>query len=190
MVVLTAGEPVTLSEYCFHPSPTDFSSEGGNIMHQQLLNASVAGSGKAKFIGVARGEEKFAFLYVVISAVAVGCAMTYSFIAGLAWWQTMLVLIGGLSGAWATVFSFLEIRRLAQTPKDAADEALKEEADPYTSRAVFVEPPTGDPYPHHEDYAESAGLDQGQLTSQLPDSSPLLDTFLSRRRSQKQKVAR
>lgn len=158
-------------------------------MHQHVLNASVAGSGKAKFIGIVRGEEKFAFLYVVISAVVVGCAMTYSWIAGLAWWQTVLVLIGGLAGAWATVFSFLEVRRIAKTPKYRAEEALKEEADPYASRTVVVAPPTGEPYPHHEDYAESAGLDQGQLTSHLPDSTPFIDTFLSRR-EQKQKAAR
>lgn len=135
-------------------------------------------------------NARFHFLYVVISAVAIGCALTYSFIAGLGSWQTVLVLMGLLLGAWATLFSFLEVRRLAQTPKERADEALTEEPDPYAPRTVVVEPPTGVPYPHHEDYPESAGLEEGQLLSRLTDPTPLIEDFLSRRHKEKQKAAR
>jgi len=135
-------------------------------------------------------EPRFAFLYVVISAVAVACVMIYSAIAGLAWWQTSLLLIGCLVGAWGTLFSFLEVRGLPQTPKNRAGEALQEYADPYLPRTVIVAPPTGEPYPHHEDYAQSSGLDQGQLTSQLPDLTPFVDRFLSRRSTKKQKAGR
>jgi len=115
--------------------------------------------------------------------------MTYSWIAGLATWQTVSLLIAGLIGAWATLFSFLEVSGIAQRAK-SADEVFKKEVDPYAPRTVVVEPPTGEPYPHHEDYPESAGLDQGQLTSDLIGSTPFIDTFLSRRRHEKQKAAR
>ena len=157
-------------------------------MHQQLLNASFRGSGKVKFMGIVRGEEKFAFLYVVISAVAVGCAMTYSWIAGLALLPTVLVLTGALIGAWATLFSVLEVRRLNQTPKNST-EGIAEEADPYASRAVAVGPPADEPCPHHEEYPESPGFDQGQRTSRLSGTTPLIDTFLDRQRNRKQKAA-
>ena len=134
-------------------------------------------------------ERRFAFLYVVISAVAVTCVMSYSAIAGLLWWQSLLLLTGGLIGAWATLFSFLEVRRLTLDPKSAG-EALRDEEDPYAARTVVVAPPTGEPYPHHEDFPESAGFDQGQLTSQLAAETPFIERFLSRRRSEKQLAAR
>lgn len=127
------------------------------------------------------GHERFAFLYAAISAPVIACVMAYSAIAGLAWWQSFLLLIGGLIGAWATLFSFLEVRQLAQSPQDKANEALIN-ANPYASRIVAVAPPTGDPCPHHEDYPESAGFDQSQLTSRIPDDTPLVGKFLNRRR--------
>ena len=96
------------------------------------------------------------------------------------------MLTGCLIVGWAILFSVLEVRRLGQTAKERADEAL-EDANPYSSRIVVVEPPTGERYPHHEDHAESPGLDQGQRTSQLPDSMPFIDRFLSRGLDKKQK---
>jgi len=158
-------------------------------VYTHFSNASVAGAEKAKFAALVPGHEKFAFLYVAISAPVIAVVMTYSTITGLAWWQTLLLLTGGLIGAWGTVFSFLEVRRVSQTAKDRADEALNA-ANPYASRTVVVEPPTGDPCPHHEDYPESAGFDQGQLTSRLPDATPLIERLLSRRRAEKQGAPR
>jgi hypothetical protein len=148
-------------------------------MHKYLLNA-----------GIVPGHERFVFLYAVIAAGAIASAMTYSAIAGLAWWQSLLTLIACLTVGCAILFSILEVRRLAQTPNQRADEALVSTSNPYPSRIVVVEPPTGDPYPHHEDYAESAGLDQGQLTSKLPDSTPFIDSILSRGLNKKQKAGR
>jgi hypothetical protein len=138
---------------------------------------------------ISPGRERFAFLYVAISAPVVACVMAYSAIGGLRWWQSLLLLLGGLIGAWATVFSFLEVRRIAQTPQDRADEALKA-ATPYVSRTVVVAPPTGDPCPHHEDYPESAGFDQSQLTSRIPDETPFIERLLNRRSEKKQLAGR
>jgi hypothetical protein len=153
-------------------------------MDKPALNVPVTGHKKAKFPGIVNGREKFAFLYVAISALVLGCAMTFSGIVGLTWSQTALLLVGLLIGAWGTLFSLLEVRRLARTAMNSADEALEEGANPYTPRTIVVEPPTGEPYPHHEDYAESQGFDQGQLTSRLPDATPFIGSFLRRRRKQ------
>ena len=136
---------------------------------------------RKQFWHLTRGEEKFAFLYVAVSAAVVACAMTYSGIAHLTWWQTMLMLVGLLGGAWATIFSFLEVYRLNRTPEERAAGMVEEEAGP--SRPLPVAPPTGEPYPHHEYFTESAGFDQGQLTSRLPDATPLIEGFLGRFRS-------
>jgi len=127
------------------------------------------------------GQEKFAFLYVVISIVAVACATTYSWIAHLAWWLGLPLAVLCVIAGWAVVFSFLEVRRLAQSPTARAEEAGKFEPNIYAPRALAVRPETGDATVHHEFYAESQGFDQGQLTSQLPDTTPFIDRFLSRR---------
>jgi hypothetical protein len=134
-------------------------------------------------------NARFGFLYLVMAAVVVGCAGTYSLITGLAWWQTALLLIGGLLGAWATLFSLLEIRLIVQTPSDKAEEALLEESNPYGPHNVVVLPPTGDPCPHHEDYPESAGFSEEQLVFRTPDRTPLIEDFLDRRAKRKQKAA-
>lgn len=151
-------------------------------MDKTVLNVPVAGEGKAKFLGVPQGQEKFAFLYVAISAIAVTCAMTFSGIAGLSRFQTVLLLIGALIGAWGTLFSVLEVRRIARAAMKKADHGAWD-GDPYYSRTLAVKPPTGEPYPHHEYFTESQGLDQGQLTARTPGGTPLIDSFLSRKRN-------
>src|SRR5689334_25302367 len=95
-----------------------------------------------------RGLEKCAFVYVVVATIAIGSAMTFSWIIRLGWWHTALVVVGALLFAYGIGFSFIEMRRLAQTPKERASEILFEETDPYPPRTVVVAPPTGDPYPH------------------------------------------
>ena len=123
----------------------------------------------------APGEEKFTFLYVVMSAAAITCATAYSLIAGLGLLQASLLLIGCLLVACAFVFSFMEIRRAVRADKKSVDESFAREPDPYASRTVDVAPPTQDAYPHHEDYVESQGLDQGQLTARISGSTPFID---------------
>ncbi len=158
-------------------------------MNRQLSDVSVAGPGQAKFAGIAAGNERFAFLYVVIAAGATASAMIYSGIVGLAWWQSLLAVIGAVVVGCAVLFSVLEVRRLAQTPNEAA-KALEEASNPYSARTVVVDPPTADPYPHHEDYAQSSGFDQGQLTSRIADTTPFINRFGTRGRKEKQAAGR
>ena len=153
------------------------------------LNVSVADPERAKFAAIAPGNERFAFLYVVIAAGALASAMIYSGIAGLTLAQTILAVIGAVVVGWAILFSILEVRRLAKTPAEAA-QALEEASNPYTPRTVVVDPPTADPYPHHEDYTQSSGFDQGQLTSRIADTTPFIGRLLGRRRGEMQKAGR
>ena len=134
--------------------------------------------------GSVPGGQKFTFLYVVISTAAIAGVMTISGIAGLAWWQSLLMLIGCLIVGWTVLFTLLEVRRLGGSPKHRASEGPEQDADPYAPRAVVVAPPTGEPYPHHEDYVESQGFDQGQLTSRIADTTPLVDRLLGRRKKE------
>ena|SRR5579863_802634 len=146
-------------------------------MPKDLSSISVEGPARYKFVGSARGEERFAFLYVVIAAGAVASAMIYGGIAGLSWTRTLLALLGCLIVGWAILFSILEVRRISRAAESRPLEALEE---PYPSRIVVVQPPTGEPYPHHEDYTESQGFDQGQLTSRIADTTPFVERVLRR----------
>lgn len=158
---------------------------------EKHLNASSIGTIKAS-AGPAkaghRGGEKFTFLYVAGSAVAVSCAIAYSLFASLAGLQSLFLLIGAVLVACAAVFCALEVRRIVPRAKTENVEAFNERTDPYASRSVDIRSPTGDPYPHHEDYTESAGFDQSQLTARIPGSTPFLDRLENR--EEKSKVAR
>lgn len=63
-------------------------------------NDSAEGSTDTAITGFARGQERFGFLYVVILAVIVGCAMSNRLVHRVGWMETVLVLIGGLFFAW------------------------------------------------------------------------------------------
>jgi hypothetical protein len=106
------------------------------------------------------------FIFVVASAIAITSITLYSLVAGFSRFETLFLLIGSLIVIWAMIFSFFEVRRIASRSKSISEH---EEIDPDAPYVVVVGPPTGNPYPHHEEHAESAGFDQGQLTSRLPD---------------------
>jgi hypothetical protein len=63
-----------------------------------------------------------------------------------------------------------EVGRIASRSKSISRRE-EELIDPDAGRRVIIEPSTGHPYPHHEHIAGSAGFDQGQLTSRLPDAA-------------------
>ena len=115
-----------------------------------------------------RRSSRVGFTFGAITAVVLTCLILYSLIAGLSGSQTLLLTIGCLIAVWAILFSFFEVRRLALRSKSIGGEAS--DFDPDASRKVSVEPPTGEATPHHEVHLGSEGLDQGQLTSRLPDT--------------------
>jgi hypothetical protein len=124
-----------------------------------------------------RKKSRVLFWFGTPTAVAVTCMILYSLIAGLSLLQTSLWLTGSLTVVWTGLFSFFEVRRIAAGRStsifwDSSDDRI----DPDGPRVVIVEPPTGEATPHHEDHLGSEGLDQGQLTSRIPDTFPIAVT--------------
>ena len=106
--------------------------------------------------------------------------------ASLSPFQTSLFLVGTLIVVWAGLFSFFEVRRIAagrftSIYVDGSDSRI----DPDAPRVVTVEPPTDEATPHHENHLGSEGLDQGQLTSQIPDTFPFAVTPMRLRATKK-----
>ena len=96
-----------------------------------------------------------------------------SMFLGLARWQSAIVVGSGSILIWAGTFTVLEVQRIERAASGRGPEELVRQE----KRIVVVEPPTGEPYPHHEDYACSPGKDQGQLTSSSPETTPLIDRW-------------
>jgi len=119
--------------------------------------------------------------FVALSGLLVIATISFvailSMLAGLSWLQFILVAIASSFLIWTGFFTLYEFRRITRTPRETEEieSSLKTEL-----RIVIVEPPTGEAYPHHEQHAGSPGQDQGQITSRLPDSTPLLDEILRR----------
>ena len=121
-----------------------------------------------------RKKSRVLFVLGAATAVAVTCIGLYSLIAGLSLFQASLFLVGSLIVVWAGLFSFFEVRRIAAGRSTSIYlDGPHDRIDPDAPRVVVVEPPTGEATPHHEDHLGSEGLDQGQLTSRIPDTFPI-----------------
>lgn len=125
-----------------------------------------------------RRPSRNAFVYVVANAITLSCAITYALVAHLAWWQNLLLTAGSVIFVSMVVFSYLEVARLGRISRSSTASPVEEDVE--VMRVVVVEPPTGAPYPHHEDHDGSQGQDQGQLTSRLAGSTPLVDLLAKR----------
>jgi hypothetical protein len=126
---------------------------------------------------VNRKKSRVLFAFGAATAVAVTCIVLYSLIAGLSFLQASLFLAGSLIVVWAGLFSFFEVRRIAAGRSTSICwDGSADRMDPDAPRVVIVEPPTGEATPHHEDHLGSEGLDQGQLTSRIPDTFPIAVT--------------
>ena len=118
-----------------------------------------------------RKTSRITFLYAVITALVITSVVLYSLLAHLGRTQAMILMFGVLLVVWAILFSFLEVRRIAA--REDKISGPDEGSDPDAARRVPVEPPTGEPYPHHEAHAGSPGFDQGQYTARMPDEEPV-----------------
>ena len=134
-----------------------------------------------------RKKSWIEFLYVVLTAIALTGIVLYSLTEKLSWSQIMLLSAGSLLVIWAIVFTFVEVQRIAGQSQKSIVQSFDEADDWDLPRRVVVEPPTDEPCPHHEDHAGSEGLDQGQLTSQLSGTTPLIAEL--RDRAQRKKRA-
>jgi hypothetical protein len=126
-----------------------------------------------------KGETRtFAALSGFLIVAIITSVGLLSMLAGLSFLQFVLAAAGASVLIWTIFFTLFEFRRITRPSRGVE----VEESPGAEIRIVIVEPPTGEPYPHHEQYVESPGQDQGQLTSRLPDSIPLFDLLRWRRR--------
>ena len=122
-----------------------------------------------------RQTSRVMFAFGVATAAAITCIVLYSLMARLSGFETLFLLIGSLVVLWAILFTFYEVRRIATRSKSIRGEV--HEIDPDGPRRVIIQPPTGDPWPHHEYAPESPGQDQGQLTSRLSGTPSIRELF-------------
>jgi len=113
-----------------------------------------------------RKASRVAFAFAVVTAIVITCITLYSLVAGLTRFEAVVLLLGSLVVIWAVIFTFFEVGRIASRSNSISGQ---EEVDLDAPRQIVIQPPTGHPYPHHEEIAGSGGFDQGQLTSRLPD---------------------
>ncbi|HLG99387.1 MAG TPA: hypothetical protein VKX49_23960 [Bryobacteraceae bacterium] len=123
------------------------------------------------------------FPYLIVFVVLIALIASFGMMAGIPGWQIWVWGIGACLVVGAGMFSFFEVRRLAGISKSEHERAREEaEADRITRHSAIVEGPTGEPYPHHEDHIESRGRDQGQITSSLPEPTPLVGELVEHKK--------
>jgi hypothetical protein len=124
---------------------------------------------------VNRKSSRVVFIFGVIGALIVTGVTLYSLAADYSAMQTTILMLGCLVVAFAIIFSFLEVRRIAHRSNSIGGEISG--VDPDGPRKIIVEPPTGEATPHHEFHEGSRGLDQGQLTSRLSGTPRFAELF-------------
>jgi hypothetical protein len=121
-------------------------------------------------------EMSFEYLLPMVAAAAL--ALMFGLLGGVNW-RLCLMLMGGGALTGGVAFTFLQMHSLGLPQKarapdrivpSAADSKLRTQRHTLVKQAAWEY----EPCPHHENYPESPGEDQG-LTSHLPGSSPFFD---------------
>jgi len=129
-----------------------------------------------------RKLSRVAFPYAVASTVTISLVIGVATMAGLLWWETLIGALGACLFISMIIFTLFEVRRIAGISRSHAERLRDEqEADREARHTVIVQPPTGQPYPHHENDPGTEGFDQGQLTARIPCSTPVVEEWLSKR---------
>ncbi|HYK17666.1 MAG TPA: hypothetical protein VEV37_06580 [Bryobacteraceae bacterium] len=125
---------------------------------------------------------------MMVFAALLSLIAGFGMMAGMRGWEIAMWAIGTCLVVGLIIFTFFEVRRLAGISL-SSEQLARDEAEADRMTVVVVEGPTGDPVPHHEDYVESAGFDQGQLTSRTPEGTPFIEDFLNRWRKAERRRA-
>jgi hypothetical protein len=131
------------------------------------------------------GKTVTLFASLLAMVAGAGASLMICLLAGLSRHECVINTIAGALIIGGGVFSLLDHRRTHRNHDleiKSIVEAAALDATIAAQRAIaeqaITEPPVGsEPYFHHEDHAESAGYDQGQLTSRLPGTTPFLEHF-------------
>jgi hypothetical protein len=123
-------------------------------------------------------EMPFEYLLPMVAAAAV--ALIFSLLVAVSWPVCLMLMGAGAALVGGVAFTFFQMHSLGLPQKARApDRVVRSAAESKlrTQRQMLVKQAACEyePCPHHENYPESPGEDQGQLTSHLPGSTPFFD---------------
>lgn len=144
-------------------------------------------------------DQRAAWLWeeLLVIVAAGTLALIIGLSEGLSVADCIILVLGAAVFAGGITYTFLEVRRLGRRGNGRNVAEAEQEAIFRASRAArlkalakwrkLVRPRSGidEACPHHEYFPESPGQDQGQLTSSLPVSTPLLEHFAESSRDRK-----
>lgn len=122
------------------------------------------------------------FISLLAMAVTVMLAIILTLAARISDQERVIVVAASALIAGGIVFSLMELygqgkeeterKRMAEIEAFEARLALERAR---AERDMVELPLATEPYRHHENHAESPGMDQGQLTSNLPGTTPFFE---------------
>lgn len=159
------------------------------LFFPELKQAVVSGS---LFALSRHGESENAknalsFEYLLPMVAAATMALMFGLLIGASWPACLMLMGAGAALIGGIAYTLLQMHRLGiRTEACGPDQAMRHDtlapdrsADSRLTgqrRMLVRQPVEGyEPYPHHENYPESPGEDQGQLTSHLSGSTPFFE---------------
>lgn len=135
----------------------------------------------------ANSQVDLAFRFEEMLAIVAAATLSLitGLMAGLPWQQCLILMFGVSCLVGGIVFTLLEMRRLTHPPAGATAPLQTTKAATALRRIVVHSWRNIDPLPHHENCPECPGQDQGQRTSNLPDSTPFLEVIAARLRNRR-----
>ena len=130
-------------------------------------------------------DVAFRFEETLAIVAAASLALIIGLMAGLSWQQCLILIFGVSCLVGGIVFTLLEMHRLTHPPTGGSAPSPATKAATVLRRIVVRSWQSIDPLPHHENYPECPGQDQGQRTSNLPGSTPLLEAIAARLHSRR-----
>jgi hypothetical protein len=140
-------------------------------------------------------NNELAFEYLLPMVAAASAALMYSLLAGVSWPVCLMLMCSTAALVGGVAFTLVQMHilglpyqrysseRAVQHDRVDANESLEMRLTMQQEMLVTRSNCEYRPYPHHEDFPESAGEDQGQLTSHLSGSTPFVeDLYIPMRR--------
>ena len=124
-------------------------------------------------------ELPFEYLLPMVAAATV--ALMFSLLAGVSWQVCLMLILAVAALTGGVAFTLMRMHSLGLPQQASSPEGVARQRPPDPNRSdkmlVTQAAYQSEPYPHHEHYPESAGEDQGQLTSHLSGSTPFLENL-------------
>jgi hypothetical protein len=131
--------------------------------------------------------NKLPFEYLLPMVAAATIAMMFSLLMDVSGAVCLMLMGAGATLIGGVAFTLVQMHTLGLSQETGSPDRAAHHEHPDASRSaesrlrahriMLLKQPANEcePYPHHEDYPESAGEDQGQLTSHLTGSTPFFE---------------